>query len=158
MTEGHGVPVEIVGRWSDLIADTEATAEELAAAGYDTIAVHAGDVTPLPDEQTLDVLVPDDEFEQIGRLAAGVTVDEFAVYAATEGRVTFAVVAAEAPDAGVAICVPVFVTERTVGTLGEQARDAGTLFIRLRPLSEDDSVELALSDPDLLFGAVGADG
>lgn len=146
-----GTPAEVGSRWSDIVADLEATADELREAGYETIAVHAGDVTPRADELTLDVLVPDNEFDRLRALAADATVDEFAVYAATEEQVTFAVVAGRDPEAGVAVCWPVYVTAADGGSLRERALAADRLEFRLRPLANDREVRFAMSDPAVLF-------
>ncbi len=147
----NGTPAEVGSRWSDLIADLEATADELREAGYETVAVHAGDVTPRADELTLDVLVPDNEFDRLRTLAGEATVDEFAVYAATEGQVTFAVVAGRDSEAGVAVCWPVYVTAADGGPLRERALAADRLEFRLRPLANDREVRFAMSDPAVLF-------
>ena len=151
MSGGHTVPTEVAGRWSDLIADLETTAAELDSAGYDVVAVHAGDVTPMPEESTLDVLVPDDEFDRVKTLAAEDVPDEFAVYAATEGRVTFAAIAAQDPDRHAAVCWPVFVTATAAEQLADQVQSTGEVVFRLRPLADDEAVRFVLSEPALLL-------
>jgi|APHM01.1.fsa_nt_gi hypothetical protein len=152
MSGGHSVPTEVAGRWSDLITDLEATAAELDSAGYDVVAVHAGDVTPISEESTVNVLVPDDELDRVKTLVAEAVPDEFAVYTATEGRVTFAVIAAQDPDRHTAVCWPVFVTATAVEELADQAQTTGQITFRLRPLADDEAVRFVLSEPALLLG------
>jgi|APHM01.1.fsa_nt_gi hypothetical protein len=149
----NSIPTEVGSRWSDLVADLEATADEFREAGYETVAVHAGDVTPRADELTLDVLVPDNEFDRLQTLTADATIDKLAVYAATEGQVTFAVIAGRDPEAAVAVCWPVFVTAADGASLQKQALAAGRLEFRLRPLANDQEVRFEMSDPAVLFDA-----
>lgn len=161
MIEGSNIPTAVASRWSDLMADLEATADELSAAGYDVVTVHPGDVTTVPDELTLNILVPDNEFDRIETLAATATIDEFVVYTAAEGTVTFAVVVGRDPEAAAAVCWPVYLAATGAGTgsLRERALAAGRLEFRLRPLADDTEVRFAMTDPSVLFdGATAGPG
>lgn len=158
MLGGQNIPTEVASRWSDLTADLEATAEEFSAAGYDVVTVHPGDVTTVPDELTLNVLVPDNEFEQVETLAADATIDEFVVYTAAEGSVMFAVVVGRDPETAAAVCWPIYIatTNADAESLRERALAAGRLEFRLRPLANDTEVRFAMTDPSLLFDEAGA--
>lgn len=157
MSEGHTVPTEVAGRWADLIADLEATAAELDNAGYDVATVHAGDITPIPGESTVDVLAPDDELDRVKTVVAEAVPDEFAVYTATEGRVIFAVIAAQDPARHTAVCWPVFVTATAAEELTDQAQTTGQIAFRLRPLADNEAVRFVLSEPALLLGETHAE-
>ncbi len=151
MNEGHGVPTAVRNRWEDLIADTDATAEEYAAAGYDTIAIHPGDVVAIVDDLLIEVLAPGDEYRELTALATDLSVDEFDVYRAEEGGVAFALVAALDHDAEVAVCVPLYLHLQDVDDLNLAADDAGHVHVHVRPLSDESRVEFTLEEPDLLL-------
>jgi hypothetical protein len=138
-------------RWTDLVDDMEATAAEYEAGGYETLALHTADVTPLSAETTLDVLVPGEEFEQVHTRFANATVDEFTVYTATEGGVTFAVVVAEDHDGPTAACIPLFYQHARAQPLRDRVETLGHVTVRVRPLTDDARVEFTIEDPALLF-------
>lgn len=153
MTKGHGAPIEVAGRWEALFDDVEATAADLRDEGFDVVSIHAGDVTPLTDDLTLDVLAPGDEYRELVEMLdeAEAELTEFLVFGATEGGVTFAVVVGQDPTAEVAACFPLYITKETKATLGSQAVEAGEIHFKLRPLDDESAVELTLSEPELLF-------
>lgn len=151
MNDGHGVPTAVENRWEDLIADTEATAEEYEAAGYDTIAIHPGDVVALVDDVVIDVLAPGDEYRELTDLATDLSVDEFDVYGAEEGGVSFALVAALDHDAEAAVCVPLYLKLQDLDDLDLAASEAGHVHLHVRPLTNDSRVEFTLEEPDLLL-------
>ena len=151
MNDEAGVPPALENRWEDLIEDTEATAEEYAAAGYETMAIHPGDVVVLHDDLAIDVLAPGNEYRPLTDLVAGTAVDEFDVYTAQEGGVAFALVAALDHDAATAVCVPIWVELQEADQLMVAARDAGHVHLHVRPLSNDERVAFTLEEPDLLF-------
>lgn len=133
------------------MADLETTAEEYREAGYEVLAIHTGDVTPLPDDLALDVLAPGDEFEELETLAEDLEVDEFAVYSAEDDGVTFALVVAKDETREVAVCCPVFFHETVAASLGDRAETAGAVNVVIRPLSDDSQVVFTLEEPRLLF-------
>ena len=151
MSDDHGTPSSVGEQWEDFMADLEATAEEYREAGYEVLAIHTGDVTPLPDELTLDVLAPGDEFEELAQLAETFEVDEFEVYSAEDGRITFALVVAKDESQEIAICCPVFYHETVTAGLGARAEETGLVNIVVRPLSDDSQVVFTLEEPELLF-------
>ena len=133
------------------MADLEATAEEYREAGYEVLAIHPGDVTPLPDDLALDVLAPGSEFEELEGLAEEFEVDEFAVYSAEDDGITFALVVAKDESREAAVCCPVFYHETVATGLGARAEEAGIVNIVVRPLSDDSQVVFTLEEPRLLF-------
>jgi len=151
MEQGQGPPPAVSDRWQTFMDDTEATAEEYAADGYETLVIHSGDVVPLPDDLALDVLAPGDEYRQLQSLSERLSVDSFDVYAASAGDVEFALVVALDDGAGVAVCVPVFFATETGEKFGAMAAGAGRVNLHVRPLSDDSRVEFALEEPELLF-------
>jgi len=140
----------VKNRWEDLIDDTEATAAEYEAAGYETLAIHPGDVVALVEDLVVDVLAPGDEYERVTELAERTTVDEFDVYTAEEGGVTFALVAALDHDESVAVCIPAYLEQSDADELADEASAAGHVHVHVRPLSDDSRVAFTLEDPDLL--------
>lgn len=151
MNERAGVPKAVENRWTDLIADTEATAAEYEAAGYETLAVHPGDVVVLHDDLAVDVLAPGDEYERATELASEASVDEFDVYTAQEGGVAFALVAALDHERSTAVCVPIYVKLSEADELMEAATSEGYVDLHVRPLSNDSRVAFTLEEPTLLF-------
>lgn len=151
MNEHAGVPPALENRWEDLIDDTEATAAEYEAAGYETLAVHPGDVVALVDDVVVDVLAPGDEYERLIELTERTSVDEFDVYTAEEGGVSFALVAALDHDESVAVCVPTWLELPEADELSVAASEAGQVHLHVRPLSDDSRVEYTLEEPDLLL-------
>lgn len=133
------------------MADLEATAEEYREDGYEVLAIHAGDVTPLSKDLALDVLAPGDEYARLQSLNEDLDVDEFAVFQAQEGEVTFALVVATDEDADVAVCIPVFFHSSVHDGLGALAEDAGVLDIQVRPLDDSSRVVFTLEEPGVLF-------
>lgn len=153
MDESHGPPEAVSDRWQDLMDDTDVTAAEYRDDGYETLAVHTGDVVPLPERLIIDVLAPGDEFRQLTAMADGATVDEFELFTASEGDVEFALVVATDEQAEIAVCIPLFVHQDVVDAMGPRAKDAGHVDIHVRPLSDETHVVFTLEEPELLFSA-----
>jgi 3',5'-cyclic AMP phosphodiesterase CpdA len=151
MNDGHGVPRAVENRWEDLIADTEATAEEYENAGYETLTIQPGDVVVLEDDLAVDVLAPGNEYRPLTDLMETVAVDEFDVYTAEEGGVDFAMVVAADHDAAVAVCVPLYMEHADADDLAEATAAAGYVEVHVRPLSDDERVAFRLEEPELLF-------
>jgi hypothetical protein len=154
MEQGSGPPSAVSDRWQTFMQDTEATAEEYAEDGYETLVIHTGDVVPLPDEMALDVLAPGDEYRQLQSLSEQLSVDSVDVYAASAGDVEFALAVPLDEAAEIAVCVPVFFAAQTGEKFGAMAIDAGRVELHVRPLSDDSRVEFALEEPELLFEGV----
>ena len=140
--------------WDRVVADVEATAAEYEEAGWDTLAVHPGDVAVLAGDEGrgpgLDIVVPDPEFEDlVAVFADGSDVDETTVFRASEGPVVYLVIALEHAG-GTAVLVPAYY--RTGDPAVEPAfrrADAGAEFeLHLRTLTGD-AVVVGHDDHDL---------
>ncbi len=151
MIGSGGIPEDYETQWRAFIDDLEATAEEYEARGYEVVAIHPGDVVPLEDTATLDVLAPGSEFEAARALRDDFDVDEFTVYNATEGVVRFALIVAEDHTNEAAICCPVFLREAMADEFLPALEEAGFLQINIRPLSDDDQVVLRIEEPEIVF-------
>jgi hypothetical protein len=59
--DSRGPPEAVTERWQEVLADAAAVAAEYREAGWETLVVSPGDVTPLDgDPFGLDVLAPDE--------------------------------------------------------------------------------------------------
>jgi len=142
---------ELGDRWREVLDDTEATAAEYRDSGWDAIAVHPGDVNPVPGAARLHVLLPGSEFDAVNELLDGAGIGSVGVYAAAGDSVRYRLLVAENADREIAVCVPTYVFESAVEELDAAARNASGLGVRLRPLDDRDHVEFAVADPDLFF-------
>lgn len=148
----QGPPSAVADRWQELLADAEATAAEYRDAGWETLVVKPGDVTPLDgDPFGLDVLAPGDEFEALEALVDDVTFDTSHVYRAEEGGVRFVIVAVEAGEDEVAVVVPAYFDLGEASDLEERALEEGVMYTHVRPLSDDARVTFTHGDPGLFF-------
>lgn len=144
-------------RWEDVEADLEATAAELEAEGWTTVALHPGDVTTRSGDDGpagLDVMVPGNEFEAVGeQLDAGTEFRETAVFRQAAGGVAFLVCAFRDPDREVAVLVPAFYPQlgRDARALASHARDVGEVLLHVHPLRRDRAVTFTIEDPELVF-------
>jgi hypothetical protein len=131
-----GAGAAIREHWDDIVADMAATAEDLRAAGRTVLELHPADVTVVTrSRRGFDVLVPDDEFEQLRKWVAEAAFPQHRVYRAEAGLV-FLLVVIEDPDAGVAVCCPLYYEPGAAETLREVADADGELRTHVRRLSE----------------------
>ena len=144
--------------WEDVEADLEATAEELDAEGWTTVALHAGDVTTRlgrdGGQSGLDVLVPGNEFEELrDQVEAGAAFSETAVFRQAAGGVAFLVCVLRDPDRRVAVLVPAYYPQQgeDARLLAEHTHDVGQVDLLVRPLSRDRVVAFTIEDPELVF-------
>lgn len=154
---GGAAPLNAVtGVWQDVIADMEATADEYRERGWTVVEVHPGDVA-VPEGREggrwgLDVLVPDDEFEEIRRLVEGdPTFDESEVYRADRAGLVLLVVAMLDADTEHAILFPVYYDEKRARDVLDRAVDEGELPTHLRPLDERSVVTFRHEAVDLFL-------
>ncbi|WP_193309757.1 hypothetical protein [Halorubrum halophilum] len=140
-------------QWQRVFDDTEATAAAYRDRGWDAIALHPGDVNPVPDAARLHVLLPGAEFDEANALLDGVTVDSVQVYAASGETASYRLVVAECTAPELAVCIPTFVRNADREAIETAATDAGELVVRLRPLDDRDHVDVAVDDPELFFAA-----
>ena len=168
------------GFWDDVIGDMEATAAEYRDAGWETLELHPGDVTPVPglrggdrtrvgddgraagsdaaaDEYGLDVLAPDDEFAALTDRVEGATFDAYDAYRAQRGGVVFLVLAMRAPAAERAVLLPLHYRLDEGREMCRRADAAGEMRVSVRPLSDDRRVTFTQADPSNLLPA-DADG
>ncbi len=160
MSAGH--PLEgMTDLWENTIDDMEATAEELRQAGWETVEIHPGAVTPLPrlatddgyeDDRTgFDVLTPGNEFEAVQEAVDGAEFDEYEAYNAQTNEVVFAVVVMKAEDAGRAVLIPIYYkveeAEETVSRI--EAEGESRLFVR--PLDDSERVLFVQQSPEGLL-------
>ncbi|PSQ17656.1 hypothetical protein BRD00_06855 [Halobacteriales archaeon QS_8_69_26] len=155
----HGIDVEAMDHWDQVIGDMEATAAEYEDQGWATLQLHPGDVTPLSGEHSdrvgMDVLVPDPEYEALeSMLGSGIEFGDYRVYKNQQGSVVFALLAMEDASTEQAVLVPLFYSVSNPDTMDvlDRAREEGVLRSYVRRL-QGDFVELAHDDPEL-FGPV----
>lgn len=147
--------------WERVLEDAAATAAEYRDAGWETLELHPGDVTPLPPAWEpnpdpdgrvgFDVLVPDDEFERLEAAVEDATFDEYEAYTARAGDVVFAVVVTSAEEAGTAVFLPLYYSIPRAEALIPRALEAGVVEASVRPLSDERRVTLTQRDPSPLF-------
>ncbi len=152
--------------WERVLEDAATTAAEYRDAGWETLELHPGDVTPDPPAWEpnpdggrvgFDVLVPDDEFERLEAAVADADFTEYEAYTGRTGEVVFAVVVMRAEDAGRAVFLPLYYAIPQVEALVPRALEAGAVETEVRPLSDERRVTLTQSDPSPLFPTAGGD-
>lgn len=150
---------DLLDRWETVVEDAEATAEEYAEKGWETLVLHPGDVTAMPpanlpdatDRVGFDVLVPGSEFELLSEWVEAAEFDRYDVYRAKEKGVIFAVSVVQAPAAEQAVIAPLYYGVDDVMVTAERAKEQGELRLYVRPLEYDQHVELVQSEPSVLF-------
>ena len=140
-------------QWERVFDDTEATAAAYRDRGWNALALHPGDVNPVPDAARLHVLLPGAEFDEANDLLDGAAIDSVQVYAASGETATYRLVVAECTAPELAVCIPTFVRDADREAIETAATDAGELVVRLRPLDDRDHVDVAVDDPELFFAA-----
>jgi hypothetical protein len=119
---------------ADVEVDPDDGASEVRPPDADGDSVDVSDVT----EFGLDVLVPDDEFEELESLLdEGVTFDSFEAFRALEDRMLFLVVAMEDSDAETAVLYPAYYDVQGASQMLEAADERGTMYTFVRTLSDD---------------------
>lgn len=150
--ESRGPPSAVAERWRELLDDVETLAEEYREAGWETLAVSTGHVTPRSDEPFgLDVVAPPEEFDALRDLVDDATFDTSQVYRDEESDVRFYIVAQEALADGVAVLVPTFCALDETGELAATARREERMYTHVRTQSGDERVTFVHDDPDLFF-------
>lgn len=163
--------VQAMEYWDQVVADLEATEEDYAGAGWETLSLHVGDVTPLTGEHGdrvgLDVLVPDDEYGELQELLDdGVEFSAYRVFKAASGGMVFLVVAMEDPMTDTVVLFPAYyrAADPDARTMLEQAHRDGQIRSYVRRL-DGDYVEMNHDNPSLFAppeemddGSESADG
>ncbi len=139
--------------WDLLLEEMSAEAAAYQADGWETLALHPGDVTARDgsvEEFGLDVLVPDNEFAALtAALSDGI--DGYEVLRSTPGTYVAALLVIETSDRGRVVFVPVYYSrnDEAATRLLRAAFEADELTLILRTLT-DDRIELTLDRPELL--------
>jgi len=132
--------------WEEVVGDMEATANQYADQGWYAFMCHPGDVTPIVHtdddgevtEYGLDVLLPDNEFEDLEDLLDdGVEFDSFEAFSAREEGMVYLVVAMEDHDAEKAVLYPAYYDVQGAQEMLDVAAETGTMYTFVRTLSED---------------------
>jgi len=149
--------------WDDIVSDMEATAEEYEADGWDTLQLHAGDVTamvPTEDDDRfgIDVLVPDDEFDDLESLLAGdVSFDAYEAFRATADGLVLFVVAMEDREREVAVLYPAYYDVKNARGMLTAAENAGEMRTYVRTLTND-RIEFTHDEPQNFGPPTGVSG
>lgn len=145
----------LLEHWDELMADVASTAEIYREEGWDVLELHPGDVTALaePDEFGLDVLVPDDEFDELESWVAEGRFGEFEVYRAESGMVFLLVVTRDEANRR-AVCLPAYYGFEAVTGLAERAEREGRFLTHVRRL-DGERVTFTHDDPAPFFPGGG---
>jgi hypothetical protein len=170
MDAGHPL-TGLTGFWDDTIADMEATAEEFRDAGWETVELHPGAVTPLPAGETedgyvdprvgLDVLVPGDEFAAVKEAVGGIdgeegeaaSYEEYEAFRAEQDGVLFLVVAMKAPATETAVLIPLYYDIEQAAETVTRVREQDEMRLFVRPLDDSERVVFSQQSPDALVPA-----
>lgn len=168
MNSGHPL-TGLTGFWDDTIADMEATAEEFREAGWETVELHPGAVTPLPagetedgyaDERTgLDVLVPGDEFSAVKEAVGGIdgeegdaaSYDEYEAFRAEQDGVVFLVVAMKASATETTVLIPLYYSVQDASETVRRVREREEMRLFVRPLDDSERVVFSQQSPAALL-------
>ncbi|AEN06400.1 hypothetical protein [Halolamina sp.] len=168
MDSGHPLS-GLSGLWEDTIADMETTATEFRDAGWETVELHPGAVTPLPAGETedgyldervgLDVLVPGDEFalvkESVGGIdgeeGTAVSYDEYEAFRAQQNEVVFLVVAMKSTAAETAVLIPLYYDVADAAETLERVRERDEMRLFVRPLDDSERVVFSQQSPEALL-------
>jgi hypothetical protein len=138
--------------WDDIVSDMDATADEYAADGWDTLQLHPGDVTALvpgedDDRFGIDVLVPDDEFGELETLLEGdSSFDAYEAFRAMADGLVLFVVAMEDREQEVAVLYPAYYDAKNAQGMLTAAENAGEMRTYVRTLTND-RIEFTHDEP-----------
>lgn len=137
----------VVEAWDAVVGDMESTASAYEAEGWEVVVCHPGDVTVIQGEDRVgvDVLLPDDEYEEIQSLVEAATFDEYEVLRAMDEGLMYAVVVMQDTDEEFAFLFPTYYEPEEFTAVAE---DSVTVFLRRL---QGQYVELELEDPGLFL-------
>ena len=145
-------PQAVADRWGNLLEDARATAAEYREDGWETLVVHTAEVGVLAGERFgLDVVAPDNEFDDLRALADRATFGESRVFRAEASGVRFLLVVAEATATRNAVLVPVYLPVDNAGPLRERAREEGAMYTHVRTIADRERVTVGHEDPGPFF-------
>jgi hypothetical protein len=158
--DGHPL-VGVEQQWRAVVEDVEATATEYEERGWETLALHPGDVVPLPpahdpslsEQVGFDVVLPGEEFAALQSFVDGVDFTAYEAYRAQEGDVVLLLVVERAPAAERAVLCPLYYAVGQAREMLRAGEEAGVLHAYVRRLETDDRVVFDHADPDPLFPA-----
>lgn len=145
MPQESPVPDAVADHWTALLDDARATAAEYRDRGWDVLLVHTADATVV--EEGLDVLVPDNEYDELTALAEQAAFDTSRVFTNTAGGVRFLLLVAEATEEKRAVAVPAYFAVVEEPQLREQGKTAGELTTQIRALGSESQVTFTHDDP-----------
>lgn len=155
--QAFGKVKRVMGVWDDVLADMEATAESYREEGYSVLEIHPGDVAA-PEGTNggrwgLDILVPDDEFEELERMTQheDVSFDESEVFRGTMAGLVVLVVSMLDRDNEEAIVFPAYYDIDQSQGLLNRARETGKMPTHLRPLDVETTVTFTHQEPSLFL-------
>jgi len=143
------VPDAVGDHWDDLLEDARATATEYRERGWDVLLLHTADATVV--DGRLDVLVPDNEYEEVAALAQRLSFDNSRAFSTERGGVRFVLVVVEASEAAQAVAVPAYIPVADDPQLAERGQETGELSTQVRALSSGTHVSFTHEDPALLL-------
>ncbi|GAB7093986.1 hypothetical protein JCM30237_11380 [Halolamina litorea] len=160
MSPGH--PLQgMTDLWENTVEDMEATAAELREAGWETVELHPGAVTPLPrletedgyeDDRTgFDVMAPGNEFADVQDAVDGAEFDEYEAYNAQTNGVVFAVVVMKAEAAERAVLIPIYYKVDDAEETVRRIEESGESRLYVRPLDDSERVLFVQQHPEALL-------
>jgi hypothetical protein len=148
-------PDAVADHWNALLEDARATAADYREDGWTTLVIHTAEVgVRLADPLGLDIIAPDNEFEELHPLLEDTPVDVGHVFRADADGVRFLLVVLEAPASGEAVLLPAYLTHEDVVTLRRQSRDETTLEIYVRTIADDERITLDIETVDPFVGEI----
>lgn len=147
MPQDSPVPDAVADHWTELLDDARATAAEYRDRGWAVLLVHTADTTVV--EEGLDVLAPDNEYDELTALAEQATFDNSRVFTNTAGGVRFLLIVVEATETKQAVAVPAYFAVAEEPTLREQGTAAGVLTTQIRALGSESQVTFTHDNPSI---------
>jgi hypothetical protein len=149
VSQDDPVPDAVADHWNELLADARATAAEYRDRGWDVLLIHTADATVVDAE--LDVLAPDNEYDDLTELADEGAFDSSRAFVADEGGIRFLLIVVEATDDEIAVAIPAYFPIADEPQLRDRGRETGTLSTRVRALGAESHVTFTHEDPAIFF-------
>lgn len=149
-------PRAVAQHWERLLEDARATAKEYREDGWTTLVVHTAEVgVRLEGPVGLDVIAPDNEFDELQALVDDTTVDVGHVLRADADGVRFLLVVLEAQASREAVLLPAYLTREEITTLRQRIHDKEGLQTQVRTIADDASVTFDHEDSEPFVGESG---
>lgn len=138
--------------WESFVGDIDDLAADYRDDGWTVHVLTPGDVTVVPDEPAIDVLLPTSEVDVVeGVVADGMAFGHVEVYTEVREQVVFALVVLRDRPSSTALFVPTYYALGEVADLRESLGPEGALSVVLRDLPDERAVAFDLDDPDPLL-------